>query len=510
MSGIKSESLAGALLGHITDQKVVDLLMPRAEISGPIKFSASPSDSTASKYIKGKLNHANSIAQDPGTSPDVLTRYAKDTRVSVRRALMQNPSTPYETLLTLAEWAHDKLDEGMTTVILRLAPDDIIKTLTRKTLGGYDLSSSKRDYPFQQVAKIIAKHNSADNILALHKMRISEFSNPLAVHLYHASKPAVTLTELVKSDTETSTALIEAVALSAQECTFELAALMAGSVDASAHFRLSSFLMLNDRSAEMLLTAPNPTVRRYATSSGARGEALTPTLQTANARMLQAICNDVGPHFTKKQEQLIITRLIALQNETDDYYTKEAFAAAMRVATHRVPSSLLLEAFRSIGGGAVADWLNGQLGVNTPRKGEITSLAESPVNAFTSTQPPHYRRYSPVPVTNTVTAPVDVRNFFLRSLNWAMANAWADEFAQVIGELIIPRIAGSSVTGKWVAKRFHDSFGADEGCWETSITLASSWTGSIDELIETTMTVNDFEPIQMIEPVKPQQLTLTE
>lgn len=115
----------------INDHEVIDILFDRIETFPDKTELGTPSVALAKKYYKGAKHQVAAIASNPRTDPAVLNLYTADTRVFVRRHLIMNQNTPYDSLLALADWAVERDDKCMALAIARLTLGDAIETLSK-------------------------------------------------------------------------------------------------------------------------------------------------------------------------------------------------------------------------------------------------------------------------------------------------------------------------------------------------------------------------------------------
>lgn len=503
MTGLKSDRIAGYLLPHAEEGDVVDILLTRSDITSPTSLKAAPSAKVAGKYVKGKLNQALTVASHEGTAPEVLAKSAKDTRVSVRQALISNPSTPYDTMVTLAHWAHARSDDFMAASILRLNAKDSIDVMEAS------VSFPRYSYPFEMIAEKVVTESSAEEIIRAFKINSSAFRIQLGAAVYAHQNPPISLTDLIASQSDLFGAapdkrdiFVGTIAEKAQHCTLELAQLLSEATTDNRLLRSAEFIFLADGAAEKLMTAPSATVRLIATRSGVRGALLDNAIKEASPAMVCALVRDIGAGFTKHQEVAMVAQLVRFATSEYNPSLGAALAEVLSVTTHRLPSKVILGAMRTLGGSSIEYWLSGSFKSNPPRAGEINAILEDRGNAFVS---PVFRYQSPAQATVD-----DAKNILIRNIDAAMRQSWAKEYAIAVGEHLIPAIPRSRHTAAWITRRFHAAFGAHEGCWETALTLANNWTGDIEELVASVLLINEVEEPEIVEPSRPEQLNFAD
>lgn len=516
MPSIKAGTLAGALLPHATDSGVVDILLPKSDLTSDVTLQAAPTPAMAKKYVKGKAAKATTVAAQPDTDPAVLSQLAKNPLVSVRQALLRNPSTPYESVLSLTHWAHTRdTTEDMAAGIVRLQPADAIDVL-RNRKAGIDHALS---YSFHKVAEGIVDTGDKDLVLSAYSLKIANLQDALARNVYERTNPCISLTELVTSDPSASSNRLATLSSSQEHCSLELASLLKeipSDWKSSYYGGLTPFIMLADGADAELMKAENVNIRRLAMQSGVRGPLLDDTIRRANLMIVVSMVRDVGRQFTKKQEIALLEQVMRFSSEKEQGSPASALLEVLNASSHRLPSKLLLEAFRLIGGPAVGMWLNGSFRSNEPRPGEIKDLVDNPGMAFIRQVPRVYGYansaygYGQAQTQSAakVSSPEDIRAVLVSNMDMAMQRSWADEYAVALGQSLLPNLPRSRHSASWVAKRFYAAFGTHEGCWETMLSLAVDWTEDIESLISATLIINEMEPPVLVEPVKSEQMIL--
>jgi len=99
--------LVASLVARLENQALIDHFYPQAN---PSMDLPEPSEKVAMTFYKKDVATACNIAHTT-TSPAVLEKFSRDPRVSVRRAVANNPHHNPETRKYLFDWAFDKGDE---------------------------------------------------------------------------------------------------------------------------------------------------------------------------------------------------------------------------------------------------------------------------------------------------------------------------------------------------------------------------------------------------------------
>jgi hypothetical protein len=503
--------IANVLLPHVrANQEVVDLLFAKASVTSQVKLSAGLSDEVALAQVKGPLDRAVTVSASSHTGPAVLAKMSKDSRVTVRRALLANPSTPYETVLALNHWAHAKSDtsgqgdECISTAILRLRAADMVDVIEKSGMRQFTRHYS---YPVEAIGKAVVETRDATLVKRAYAMGSVSLSASVATALYEQSAPSVSLTELLATSNQAArTASLAALADSQQMCSLELAELVASNEEAVGSYH-NRFLLTSPGAEEALLASHHLSVRMLAISSGVRGELLDKSIEGAKElNELNALVASVGPQMSARQESAIIRRYLGFIAQGSEVRTS-SLSALLSACRKRVSKPALLGLLRAGGGEFTAAWLSGHFPSNQPRPGELTSLVEEPGKAFSSIQVRSY--YSRVNAEELTDAE-RLRNLLVACMNAALQGPWADEVALHLGENLLANLSSRPGAARYVTARFEKCFGSDMSCWESALSLAADWTSSIDELIETTYAINGVEPPEVDEVIaeKPEPLLL--
>lgn len=498
-----TNDIAGILLPHTRSSQVADLLFSRATVEHAISLSAPLSDAVAANHVKGQIGRSLTVSSSEHTSSTVLAKMSKDTRITVRRALLANPSTPYETVLALNHWAHAKEDkssqgdECISTAILRLKAHDMVDVITK---SGMRCFNGHYGYPFDKIAAAVVAERDAALVTSAYALGITELCNELAVAVYEQSSPVVTLTELVTASEDKRTDALTSLVETQQMCSLELAELLSGNSKAVNSYR-SRFVLVGDGADAALLRSPHASVRHLALLSGVRGELLDSTIaEASDVTALNAVILTVGAQLSAKQEVAALKRY------------QQFFAAGASVPSRtlvmvlsacrrRVAKQQLLSLLRAGGHELTSAWVTGQFPANLPRPGELTALVEEPGSAFTA--PPTRHHWNAAPTTTESTPEERVRNLLVSTMNGALRGDCADEVASHLGSALLPNIGTRPRAARYVTSRFEAAFNDDMACWETVLSLAGDWTSSIDELVETTYAINGIDPDELPEPAEP-------
>ena len=93
--------VADAFWTSVQDPEIADVLFGHARWLNRNETNTGPSDPVAANHYKGDLSRVVAIVRSRNIDPEILRKFAKDTRVSVRQELLENPNTPRDVLVEL-------------------------------------------------------------------------------------------------------------------------------------------------------------------------------------------------------------------------------------------------------------------------------------------------------------------------------------------------------------------------------------------------------------------------
>lgn len=190
-----ASAVANAVWACAPDSEVADIVFPKANylVKNPVRLDAQ----SLMLWYKGDLSHVLSIANNVKTPTSVLESFAKDTRLSVKRALLANPSTPAKPYAKLASWALGINDEEGLRSMSRVMDIHALcqSFLEYKRLNGEN-SSSRLRIDHEALAERLVHYPSL--VLSMASMGCLDLNKVLACYINAGKIPSISLLDLVK------------------------------------------------------------------------------------------------------------------------------------------------------------------------------------------------------------------------------------------------------------------------------------------------------------------------
>jgi hypothetical protein len=482
--------IADTLLAAATEQHLVEMLFDRCENVGR-QVGSVISESAAMKFYKGPLDKVIAIAADPGTSPRVLQRFAKDTRVSVRQAVLSNPSTPYATMLGLAPFVMERMDRHeLQRLVFRLDAADLIDAMQSISLRArenthFDAASST--FPTVEIA---AKLVSGDRELLLKAIAlgIPALNTTLALEAYNGNIP-LTLTEVMNGTPGRHwNKVISRVATDGRFLTCEFAELVA---QLDPIVSATSFTMVEEGALEILVRHHNATLFATAVRLGVPATELTGVIAAIDYRrlgqLLDAANGMVPGRLNTDQEIMLTERFVAMYSSSGSTAPAALCASLLQLLTRPLPRPLLR---RFLGVSPIETtslWLSGNH-PEQPQRGEVLALIRQRDLERTGV----YREPAWRPLVHQL---VD-----------SVGKAWEDDVAELL-DVDLAKFDDVALA-KFSTARIAARIGADPSAWDTLLGLAQDWDLGLAALLDATVALHP-EAVPTPELVtEPEQQTL--
>lgn len=213
-----ASAVASSIWGCTSDSEVADIVFPKASILrrrkglSPVRLD----DQSLMKWYKGDLDHVLSIASNVKTPGSVLEKFTKDTRLSVKRALLNNPSTPPNSYAKLASWALLLNDEeGLRNMSSTMDIHVLCQSLLEYKIAHGEDNSSRLRLDYEVLAEKLVYHPSL--VLPVASIGCLDLNLILARYISESKIPSISLLNLVKiHPAQEDTALLVEVALEAK------------------------------------------------------------------------------------------------------------------------------------------------------------------------------------------------------------------------------------------------------------------------------------------------------
>lgn len=482
-----SSRIAGALAASAQDQEVMDFLYERAQPTNvPSQPAIGPSERVAAKYFKKDLASAMAVASAPKTPRPVLEKFAKDSRVNVRYALLGNPSTPSSVAIELAAWATDRGDtQAWSRILRRLTPEEIVALVEGPQR---DALTRFRCIPTTELADKVTKAEDAGLVRRLYAIGDAELNVRLAVHARLGNVAGVSLTELVESHEDSFKHVVAALATMLPHratnesdepalLTVELADLLRRSAS-----QIGPFKRFEPEAVDVLARSPERRVAEWAFTRGASPQALVETVPTADCDYLSAVLKAIpkGVGIPETAQRALVDRFHAIDPDR-----RFPVAAVLERLTIPVDDGSVLAMLRCDGRSTTGAWIKGSY-VPKPTLTLLEQLLDEPGLAFLQRE--SWRFAQGVP-----TAPTD-RSDCLMAIRSDLIASDVEEIA-AFAVVTFDEFLGSKLSDPQVAKAVYPMLrarlGDDIAMWETLLTLASEWQGSLSGLLTTTVALTD-------------------
>lgn len=194
-----ASAVASSIWGCTPDSEVADIVFPKANSLrrkkglGPVRLDTQ----SLMKWYKGDLDHVLSIATNVKTPGSVLEIFAKDTRLSVKRALLGNPSTPSKPYAKLASWALVLNDEeGLVRMSSVMDIHTLCQSLLEYKREHGENKSSRLRLDYEVLAERLVHHPSL--VLSIASIGCMNVNLMLARYISEGKIPSISLLDLVK------------------------------------------------------------------------------------------------------------------------------------------------------------------------------------------------------------------------------------------------------------------------------------------------------------------------
>lgn len=505
--------VASALLPFAHDQEIRDFLFRKAVEVDKAAFGPALSREVAMSYYRRDLYHVLAISANTGTDPQVLEKFAKDPRVSVRTALVRNPALPYSAVVSIASWGLDRRDDNVSNVALpRLSPDDFA-ALTAEAASNHKgmFRSLRLD---ESSCHIIAGKLSGDPAACRTAVQLSNRNLTYEVaRLVHLTGiPGLTLQEIVQLDPKSAPSVVAALAKHHPMLTVDLAsAMLELPVTSPVVYPVEPFALVETGSVEMLAAGRTEHLV-LALLNGADDALIRANIATMSMASLSAVVSAMRSTRTlsSQTEAALATRFVELGGEDSQrvhnqgHYHRITLSVSdvLAVLSHPLPQVTLLKLIRAGSDASTRSWLSRAAGEDFPnrlRPGMLSTLTSEPESAFAKyVQSSGSKGYG----TNSWK---QLPGSEIRSHASAVASACTPEMAAEVIALFdefIGENLAQSCMAKVVYPVMRETLGTGIEAWETALMLAAEWNGTFTDLLSAVCSlVGIQEPAQAADAV---------
>lgn len=477
-------AVANAFWPVIEDQEVADVAFSHVTHFGFRPEKTATSTSVAARYYKGELGHAQSIAANPYSDAAILRRFAKDTRVSVRQALLTNPSTPPDVVVDLLVWSIKRCDRLPEEAFAALSLTDVTTAFERASILAQE-ETRRSDTRFA----LIAERCVSEPHLAVPLARTG--AQGLTVQLAHLAHTAqlrgVSLTMITEADPQSTEAILTKLLAERTSLTIELATLWLTwssnpETRSYRHFghSLDSFTVVEAGAANVLIPGGQALlvtgmvhggdddllIKRVAESTieelGAIVEALTHCEVSANC------------------EEAIATRLTWLRRANNPRLPVQRMLESFK---HPLAETILLGVLRTGSPEITAWWLQRTDIPCGPRNGMLRALHDNPGRAIESDNQGGSGHNVSLVRSSELAAATNLPELFDEVIelhdDWIGCNLHNRDAATVVYPTLRRSFAGTQ----------------HKVAWETFFSLAADWSDSFTQLLLTVRELNGLEDV---------------
>jgi hypothetical protein len=498
-------ALAEALLPHASDQSVVDMLFTNTKNNPQPTLPVSPE--LARKYYKKTLPQVLAIAGLPGTDPEILALFTKDMRVSVREALLCNPSLPHAQTFTLTDWAAEREDARLVRVgMSRLDPESVVTVLERQS--GHLAKGSQYGWT-GSFASVVSGKVRGNRDLSLRALACSVLRVNLEILTdVHAERtPDLSLTEALHAmipkqrDEALKHVLSESGVL-----TCELAGLIIEACQESRSFGIShDEITVVEPGSLPVLAAGNLDMFALAVQLGlGEKDALAAILKQPSTAFDKVADSYAARKYSASFEQHLIELIAKVPQERSS--TADVSTRLLRLLRHRLPDRTLMSWLRSQSLGLTLSWVSSTAGTNSPQPGQLTALVAERGHAFSTWQRGKNPASGEASNTASPLSDEDVATRLTGMLYQITSNPgttpeYRAEVMRVLDESIGSGL-GTSACGAIAMPHIEAALGTQAQAWETLFTLATDWSGGLEQLIESSLLLSGCERAQapVVEP----------
>lgn len=486
--------VAAALLRAGGDVGTSALLFERADLNYQTSLPHAVESKQARRLYKGNLYKVLVVANDARTAPEILAHFAKDTRVSVREALIVNPSLPHAALVALAPWALERQTMALSMKLVeRLSAAEFIDAIA--TVSERDRAQSYESrypysswFPAEEGSKLIHASGSRELILRSASLGYPVLNAHIGALLVDTADH-VSLTEFMLAVPERQRAAVVAgISLFTSLLTVELAEHLRDSIDEMpGHSRLKDqpFALAEAGSLELIALSTDPRLVRLALISGVNGNGLTEAIRSATAATLLELTdkgNGVAPGmFNPVQELALLTRF----TEVGSGRHRSTLDQILSSLKERAPWPVLSTALRRGSRETTCLWVLGGYEANTPLPGQVIEIVDEPGAAFNQ-----YPDHS----THEDKSAVD-RNYRIGVIDQQLvANlAIADDSIILLDDRIVDRLWSDDVA-RLVKPRLDALLRDNNDAWDTFLGLVNGWDDSFSQLMSSVCTLHGIDP----------------
>ena len=465
------QQVADSFWTKVQDPEIADVFFGHARWLQRNEHHTGPTDPVAAKHYKGELAHAAAIARSRSVDPEILRKFAKDTRVTVRQNLLENPNTPRDVLVDLMVWKLERNDIDRVECVERLTVTELLTVLERFA----DKYSWRRTEDLDLPAWGIVPKLAAELTLAVRLARIAPISLTaiIAKAAHGGALPGVSLSEILDARPEATEKALHLLLTAREHLSSELAQRWRQWRDHPdtrlyRHFGFDTKLFdtVEEGAADILVGGDVAQVHT-AVLNGATSSVLADAFPALDLETLRHVVDVLGRcSLCPRAEAALVDRVLDIGQ-----LGKFPIHAVLEDLRHPLEDAKIVALLRAGGFQTLSRWLTVTNPVNGPRAGILTML----------TREPKWRARTHEGVVDLTS-----EDMILPLVQGAHAHpAIAREVVALHDAYIGSHLGHSSVAGA-VYPILVEAFDGSEkrAAWETFLTLASDWSDTFTGLVE--------------------------
>ena len=372
--------VADAFWTQVQDPEIADVLFEHAGWLQRNEHAVGPTDQVAARHYKGELAHTVAVARSENVDPEILRKFAKDTRVSVRQELLENPSTPRDVLVELTLWKLERRDHDSVACLDRLSLTEAIDTLERFVAKHGEYRRENLDL----AAHGLVEKLGTEPALALKLVKASPTTLValVAKAAHHGNIPGVSLSDVLDARPDAAEKALHVILTERRHLTKELATRWRAWRDDPEtriyrHFGFDTrlFDVVEDGAADILVGGDVAQLHT-AILHGATSSVLADAFPACSTEELRHVIDVLGRReLCARAEKALVDRVLELAGSGLGKFHLDQLMKGLR---HRLDDERLIGLLRAGGVHTLHAWLGDESSANGPRPGILPVLARTP------------------------------------------------------------------------------------------------------------------------------------
>lgn len=466
------QHVADAFWTSVQDPEIADVLFGHARWLQRNEHGTGPSDQTAAKHYKGDLSRVVAIARSRGIDPEILRKFAKDTRVSVRQELLENPDTPRDVLVELTVWKFERNDGDIVACSERLTLTELLDVFGRFAAKHGERHVEMLELPATEVvAALAAEPTMAVRLAGVGPIALVAL---IAQAAHNGAIPGVSLSDVLDARPAVTEKALWYILNERRHLTKELATrwrMWRDDPDTRLyrHFGFSTDLFPRvEEGAADILAGGDVAQLHTAVLHGASNHVLAEAFASVDVEQLRHVVETLDRReLSPESEQALVDRVLAV-----GALGKFPLHQLLEGLRHRLDDARLVGLLRLGGFHTMNRWLTTTNLVNGPRPGILTELGKHPKWRATNHD-------GAVDLTSG--------DLILGLVIGGQQNPKIAEEVIALHDAYIGEHLNDRNVAAMVYPLLEKAFAGPEkrAAWETFLTLASDWSDTFTGVVET-------------------------